>query len=152
MLNDRTLNDVKAKLPDYSYFGYSNISLYDNDIITISNDVMRIYFYKKITKDIYEEIQEKELSSYTENELNLYWAEVYAICYEFLKFKNISNNTKKKSVLRVEGYQFQINSGSDEINIDFFEDKMSEYFYLAGINIYSLQRTCNIFGSDEYYG
>ena len=152
-----TIADVKSKLEnDYSYFGYSNDDYFDSGLESIAQDVMMLYFYQRIGKSAYDTIALKDNVGLTEYETYLYWAEVYTICNEFLKWREAKNGqlqTSSNERLTVEGYTYQIGAGtassSGDRSLKFYRDKMNSFWSLAGMNIMALERTCNIFGNSD---
>jgi len=153
-----TVADIKLKLEnDYSFYGYSSDALFTTGITSIADDVYRIYFIPKVGEDEYNIIKAKNRSGLTEIETNLYWAEVYTVCVEFIKSRSAKTQqlqTNANEMLSVEGYRYQVNTGAGSSQGDnalrYFKDKMFWYWKLAGWNIMSLERTCSIFGDSLY--
>lgn len=157
-----TITDVKKKLSkNYSDYGYEIENQYDEELISIAEDVERIYFYSKIGEDKYTEIQEKDKIDLTSWETNLYYAEVFTICTEFLRVKSAIDNqfqSSSKETLKVEGYSYQTDSGGGssgsslhEESIKKYSENMYVYWKRAGFNLYALERTCTIFGDTPDY-
>lgn len=145
-----TINDVKIKLPSYTFFSYDNVYDFEDRIISISEDVMRLYFYPRLGTAEYNRIAAKDKVSLTTSETNLYWAEVYAICYEFIEYKNVGSSSSAQESLTVEGYSFKTSSTTSGITLENFKKKMYDYFRLVGFDLFSLERTCTIFGGNDY--
>lgn len=155
-----TIIDVKDKLQNiYSYFGYSSDEEFTGILTSISEDVMRLYLYPRLGTTAYATLAAKDKTSITEVvEEALYWAEVYSICYEFLRFHmTVSGQiqTSGDEDLQVEGYSYKTKAGSgaspNDKSLNGYMDKMLEYYKLAGYDIMSLQRTCTIFGDSVDY-
>jgi hypothetical protein len=151
-----TVTDVRAKLKNaYSFYGYTEQSQFDSDIALVGGDIYRLYFLPRIGASEYTRIAAKDRAGLSTLETYLYWAEVYAICFEFLKDTSAQRNQLQDSgseMLRVEGYTYQTGSGGSrggstngDIAVGKYYNKMYKYFSLAGINISSIQRTCTIF-------
>lgn len=154
-----TIADVKTKLVnDYLFFDYTGDALFVTALTSVAEDVERIYFVPRLGQDDYDEIADKDKVSLTPYETALYWAEVYTICVEFLKWqsakaeqlRNYSNET-----LKVEGYSHQISTGQGssgaDFSLKFYKDKMYMYWKYAGFDMFSLSRTCTIFGDFYQY-
>lgn len=151
-----TIDAVKQKLiNDYAFFGYDSDLLYEDELTSISEDVMRIYFYPRIGKIEYLVIAAKDNTDLSEYEENLFWAEVFTICCEFLKAKGAQKGQLSYDSggrLTVEGYIYQAGNSSGgsvsrgDFSTRFYFDKMYSYWKLAGFDIMALQRTCTIFG------
>ena len=153
-----TIIDVKAKLENtYSFYGYASDALFTTGLTSISEDVYRIYFLPRLGEDEYNVIKAKNRAGLTEFETNVYWAEVYTICCEFLKSRSaktqqLQMNTNE--MLSVEGYKYQTATGKGssqgDLSMKYYKDKMFWYWKLAGWNIMALERTCTIFGDSLY--
>jgi hypothetical protein len=154
----RTLLDVKEKLQNiYSFYGYSSDEEFEGILESVSEDVMRIYFYPRLGVTYYETVQAKDAVDLELLEDYLYWAEVYSICYEFLKLKRTVSGqlqTSGNEKLQVEGYSYQTASSSgtspNDTTLNDYYDKMLTYFKLAGWDLMGLERTCTIFGTSNY--
>jgi len=156
-----TIIDVKKKLSnDFSFYGYDLETLFDEELTSISEDVERTYFYQRIGYEKYVEIQAKDKVGLTEWETNLYFAEIFTICVEFLSTKSAVDNqlqSSSKSKLKVEGYAFETDSGGgsgaslNDYSISKYYDKMYIYWKLGGFNLLSLERGCTIFGDTPDY-
>lgn len=149
-----TVSDVKAKLVNtYDFYGYVSDAAYTAAIESTCEDVMRLYFYPRIGQDEYDRIAALDRVGLTEYETYLYWAEVYTICHDLLKWvESIQNqlSTSSSESLTVEGYSYKTSSGgsstSSKTALKGYYDKMFMYWKLAGWNQNALQRTCTIFG------
>lgn len=149
-----TISDVKSRLgKEYSFYGYSDDYDFEVALTNINQDVMYIYLYPKIGSDEYTIMAAKDRTSLTETETYLYWAEIYATCYEFLKSKESSDGQLQYSnqeSLKVEGYSYtsgtSYGTSPNDKSLNDFYSKMHRYFGLAGYNVMALQRTCTIFG------
>jgi hypothetical protein len=153
-----TIEDVKNKLVnDYTFYSFASDDDYDEFIESISEDVEILYFYPKIGKTGYEIIEAKDMVGLTDTETYLYWAEVYAICYEFLKFKEVvagQLQTASQESIKVEGYSYSSGtSGSTGSSGNFskrgYYNNFLKYFKLAGYDFAGLERTCTIFGTSD---
>jgi hypothetical protein len=148
--------DVKRKLGnDFAYFEYASDSLFINDLEDALEEVYLGYFLPRIGALEYDLIQDKDKTNLTAIEAYLYWAEVYATCFEFLKKVMAVDNQAQNSGsehLSVEGYTHSISSGGSSPgnkSIRYYWDKAYKYFKHAGIDIAAMQRTCTIFGDTE---
>ncbi|MFW9871959.1 MAG: hypothetical protein ACFFG0_02580 [Candidatus Thorarchaeota archaeon] len=154
-----TIIDIKTKLSNnYSFFGYTLENEFDEELESICEDVVRLYFYPKIGETNYDEIADKDKVSLSTYETNLYWAEIYTVCVEFLKRKSAINNQLQSSAnetLTVEGYTHKISdsdSGSlNDFSVRNYYEMMYTYWKLAGFNLSALERTCTIFGDSSVY-
>lgn len=154
-----TLEDIKAKLVnDFAFFEYSNDDEFEDALIGVSEDVKLLYMYPYIGIEDYADIEEKDKVGLTLYETYLYWAEIYCICYEFLKSKERTEGQLETSSnaesLKVEGYSYSTGGGSNSFSkADFakreFLDLMNKYFKLAGFDMWGLERTCTIFGTSQ---
>jgi hypothetical protein len=153
-----TVSDVKAKLVNsYDYFGYVSDAAYTAAIESTCEDVMRLYFYPRIGEDDYNTIAAKNRVGLTSYETSLYWAEVYTVAYQLLKWVESYQNqlmTSSSEALTVEGYSYKTSSGtgnstSSNKALRAYYDKMFSYWALAGWNLSSLQRTCTIWGESD---
>jgi hypothetical protein len=154
-----TIEDIKAKLSnDYAYYGYSEETLFDDDIESICDDVYRLYFLPNLGSSEYSRIQAKDRSSLTVFETYLYWAEVFITCFEFLKERGAISGQLQNSgdeTLTVEGYTHRIGGGSGagssqgDNSVARYYGRAYKYFKLAGIDIASIQRTCSIFEKSD---
>jgi len=158
-----TIEDIKSRLKKtYDYYDYASDDEFESDLNLVVEDVMLSYFYPKIGKTTYDEIAVKDktgidFDSYP-SELYLYWAEVWTVCYEFNKYKTMTENQQRNSSdesLKVEGYSYTTKESSSSSKADKavtdFWDKAMTYWKNAGFDIYGLQRTCTIFGADDNY-
>lgn len=154
-----TIIDIKDKLQNiYSFYGYDSDEEFDSVLESVSEDVMRLYLYPKIGNTEYARIQALDKVDLTATEEYLYWGEVYAVCYEFLKSRTNTSGQLQSSAnesLTVEGYSYKTSQSSgsspNDESLRGFYDKMFSYFKLAGFNMMSLERTCTIFGDSESY-
>jgi hypothetical protein len=155
---NNTVVDVKERLENaYTYYSFATDEDFEAVLENISEDVMRIYFYPRIGITEYNRIAAKDKIDLTASEEYLYWAEIYGVCYEFLKFRGtVSGQLQTSGVnesLTVEGYSYKTgtNTGSslNDASLSGYRDKMFQFFKLAGFNLMALQRTCHIFG-DSY--
>ena len=156
-----TLEDVKAKLNnDFAFFDYANDDEFEEALISVSEDVKLLYLYPYISLTTYATIEAKDKLGYTLFDTYVYWAEVYSICYEFLRFKERTvgqlETASSSESLKVEGYSYQTSGGSGSTSqADFakqeFWTMMLKYFKLAGYDMYGLERTCTIFGTSTAY-
>lgn len=154
-----TISDVKYKLENiYSFYGYASDDELTIALESLSDDVMRLYFYPRIGKTEYDRIAALDHTDLTDYEENLYWAEVYTICYEFLKWRNAvigQLQTGSDESLTVEGYSYRTSASSssslNDKSYKFYQGKMFSFWSLAGYNINALERTCTIFGSSSTY-
>lgn len=150
-----TVADVKAKLVnDYDFYGYTSDAAFTSAIESAAYDVQLLLFYPRIGEDAYTTLAAKNKVGLTEYEIYLYFAEVYSICYELLRWvesiRSQLQNSSEES-LTVEGYSYKTKSSSGggvQVNVSLksYYDKMVRYWKLAGYNIFSLQRSCTIFG------
>lgn len=153
-----TIADVKIKLVQtYDSWGYASDADYETAIESVADDVMRIYFYPRIGQTSYETVAAKDKSGLAEYEVNLYWAEIYSICYEMLKWMTTTSgalsNSSEES-LTVEGYSYKTKSSSGsttstDTSIKNYFDKMATYWKLVGFNLGGLSRTCTIWGDSD---
>lgn len=153
-----TLSDIKRKLAnDYSFYEYDTESFYEDALESVCEDVERLWFYPRIGSTEYSTISAKDKVDLTYYETNLYWAEVFTVCVEFLKRKS-AESSQLQSVsnesLTVEGYSYKINSGGggasqNDSSIKNYWEMMYMYWKLAGYNLTSLERTCTIFGDAQ---
>ena len=149
-----TVSDVKTKLEnDYSYFSYASDDLFTLGIENVCEDVVRLYFYPRIGKIEYDRVALLDKVGLTELEENLYWAEVYTVCVEFLRSRSARTGqlqTSANESLSVEGYRYQVGSGAGsslgDDALKYYRGKMFMYWKLVGYNVMSLERTCSIFG------
>jgi hypothetical protein len=158
-----TIEDIKSRLKKtYDFYGYESEGDFEDDLETVVEDVMLLYFYPRIGKDRYDEIAAKDKTGIDYDtdpeELYLYWAEVWTVCYEFNKFITRTDNqqqTSSKENLKVEGYSYESDSGDSsslgELATSDFWKKALKYWKRAGFNLGGLQRTCTIFGDDDNY-
>lgn len=152
-----TIVDVKERLEnDYSFFSFDSDEIFESVLETISEDVKRIYFYPRIGTSEYARIAALDKVDLLQTEENLYWAEVYTICYEFLRSRNIVSGqlqTSSDEALRVEGYEYRTKASAgaspNDVALNGYREKMFQYFKLAGFNLMALQRTCFIFGDSS---
>jgi len=154
-----TITSVKLKLKnDYTFFDYDSDALFVVDLTSVADDVRMISFYDKIGKTEYDRIALKDKVDLSQTEEYLYWAEVFTICLEFLQAKSAKSgqlySSETGSKLTVEGYSYQTGSseGSSEGDLSegFYFERAYSYWKLAGFDIMSLQRTCSIFGEQDY--
>lgn len=150
-----TITDVKNKLEnDYTFFGFSSDALFVNSITSVAEDVLRIRFIPTIGQREYDVIKAKNKVALTEYQTNLYWAEVFSICFDFLREREAKTSqlqSNSNESLSVEGYSYKIGSGSGssspgDKSSKFYFGKMYTYWKLAGFDLNALQRTCTIFG------
>ena len=149
-----TIPDVLERLENvYSYYGYSNDDEFENALETIAYDVKLIVMYPKLGSTEYARIAALDKVGLSETEEYLYWAEVYSICYEFLKLRlRITGQlqTSADESLRVEGYEYKTGASStispNDLALNGYKDKMIAFFKSAGYDLMALQRTCTIFG------
>jgi hypothetical protein len=149
--------DVKDRLVNtYDFYSYASDDDFETELETIAEDVVLQYFYPKIGQDAYEDIQIKDKIDLDETETYLYWAEVYTICNEFLKFKEVVSGqlqTSSQETLKVEGYSYSTggssNSSPSQFSRRWYRDHMRSYWKLAGYDIMALERTCTIFGTSD---
>jgi hypothetical protein len=154
-----TIVDVKLKLEnDFSYFDYLSDTAFENGLTSVAEDVQRIYFLPRISQERYDKIKDKDKVDLTPWENALYWAEVYTICTEFLKWraaKSAQLQSNSESTLKVEGYSFQSSAGGGasgaDLSLRFYKDKMYAYWKYAGFDLMALMRTCTIFGDSPSY-
>lgn len=155
-----TITKVKEKLEnDYTYFSYASDALFVAGLTSVSDDITRLYFYPRIGQTEYERIQAKDHTDLLENEENLFWAEVYTICYEFMKWRVAKvgqlQTAGGSESLQVEGYTYSVGasggSSLNDVSLKFYRSQMFQYWKLAGFNLASLERTCNIFGDGYLY-
>jgi len=153
-----SIEDIKKKLEnDYLFFKYSSDALFKAALENVGDDVMRIYFYPRIGQTQYEITQAKDKVDLDDCEVNLYWAEIFTVCYEFLSHKTSvlgSLQSSSSESLKVEGYSYQTREGGSSSNpgddaMKGYRAKMFKYWMLAGYNIDALERTCNIFGNAD---
>jgi hypothetical protein len=114
-------------------------------------------FVPKIGETEYNIIKAKNKVGLDEYETNLYWAEVFSICYYFLKEREaktsqLQNNSNED--LSVEGYSYKLGTASGssspgDNSLKFYHGKMYTYWKLAGFDIHALERTCTIFGDSS---
>ena len=153
-----TITDVKSKLENvYSYYGFASDALFVTSLTSVADDIYRIMFVPKIGADEYTVIKAKDKVSLTEYEANLYWAEVFSICYYFLKEREaktgqLQNNSSED--LSVEGYSYKLgtsmgSSSPGDNSSKFYHGKMYTYWKLAGFDLHALERTCTIFGDSN---
>lgn len=153
-----TVSDVKSRLVNtYDYFGYTSDAAFESAIETTAQDVMWLYFYPRIGDTEYDRIAAKDRSSLTNYETYLYWAEVYTICYEILRWvESIQSQlqTADSESLSVEGYSYSTKTSSGQsqrstLSLRSYFDKMVSYWSMAGFNLNALQRTCTIWGDSD---
>jgi len=157
-----TVTDVKYKLEnDYSFFGFASDAAFVSAITSVADDILRTYFIPKIGQQEYDVIKAKDKVGLTEYQINLYWAEVFTICYELIRWRTAKNTQMQSSAdesLSVEGYTYKSGSAAGsspgDTSIKFYFGKMFTYWKLAGFNIQALERTCTIFGDsgNELFG
>ena len=149
-----TIPDVKERLENiYSYYGFANDDDFENSLEVVANDVKILLFWPKLGPAEYTRIQNKDKVDLLQTEEYLYWAEVYAICYDFLKFRIRVNGQLQNSAdeyLSVEGYAYSTRSSTsvspNDLALNSYKDKVLQFFKLAGYDIMALERTCTIFG------
>lgn len=154
-----TIIDVKEKLRNvYSYYGYSSDEEFSGILTSVSEDVMRIYLYPRLGTSSYATLLAKDKVDLTTTEEALYWAEVYSICYEFLRFHMAVSGqlqTSGDEDLKVEGYSYKTKAGSgaspNDASLKEYYGMMLKYYKLAGYDILALERTCTIFGDSVDY-
>ena len=155
-----TITKVKEKLEnDYSYFSYSSDVLFVSALSSISEDVVRTYFYPRIGQTEYNKIKAKNHVGLLEKEEALFWAEVYTICYEFLRFKVAKTGqlqtARGSESLKVEGYSYSTGASEgvsqNDTSLKFYRGQMFQYWKIAGFNLNALERTCTIFGDGYLY-
>jgi len=154
-----TITDVKAKLENtYSFFGYASDVLFVAGLTSVATDVELLYFYPRIGSAEYNRIKALNKVGLTEIETYLYWAEVYTICYLFMKSRvakngQLQNNSNER--LAVEGYSYQVSAGSGsspgDVSLKYFWGQMFAFWKLGGYDMSGLQRTCTIFGDSSIY-
>lgn len=155
-----TISDIKSKLfNDYDFFNYEIESDFDNALESVCDDVMRIYFYPRIGETNYSLIADKDKEDLSSYETNLYWAEIFTVCYEFLRMRSAIENQMQSSgneKLSVEGYRYEVTGGGgsslNDLSAGEYYNRMYSYWKLAGFNLSSLERTCTIFGDSRYTG
>lgn len=158
-----TIEDIKSRLKKtYDYYNYTSEDEFQSDLELVIEDVMLAYFYPKIGKTRYDAIALKDKTGIDfdsdPSELYLYWAEVWTVCYEFNKFKTMTENQQQSGSdesLKVEGYSYTTresssSSKSEKATTDFW-DRAAKNWKNAGFDINGLQRTCTIFGDDDNY-
>jgi len=150
-----TIADVKLKLEnDYSFFGYTSDALFVAALTSVADDVLRLQFIPRIGQVEYDRIKAKNKVALDEYETNIYWAEVFTVCYDFLREKNAKSSQLQSNgneSLSVEGYSYKIGSSSGssspgDVSLKFYYGKMYMYWKLAGYDLMALERTCTIFG------
>lgn len=155
-----TLDDVKTVIgKTYAFFEYSTEEAYETALALVADLVKLLYFNPKVSESVYDEIAKKDRVGLTRKETYFYYAEVYAIAYEFLKMKGVERgvlDTSGSESLSVEGYKYSRSGGASvsspaDISLKFFLDKMNIFFNLCGFNAVYLQRTCTIFGDGESF-
>jgi hypothetical protein len=152
-----TVEDVKSKLVNgYTFYSFASDNDYDEFIENIAEDVGILYFYPRIGSTEYARIVAKDKVGLDDYETYLYWAEVYAICYEFLRFKEYTAGqlqTSTQETIKVEGYSYSSGgvSGASSGNRSKkgYYNLFLKYFKLAGYDYSGLERTCTIFGTSD---
>lgn len=138
----------------YDYYGFASDTLFVTSLTSVADDILRMMFVPKIGQTEYNVIKAKDKVGLTEYQTNLYWAEVFSICCEFLKEREAKSNqlqSNSNESLSVEGYSYKIGAASGtaspgDKSLRFYFDKMYTYWKLAGFDINALERTCTIFG------
>jgi hypothetical protein len=155
-----TIAKVKEKLiNDYLYFSFASDALFVTALTSISDDIVRTYFYPRIGQTEYNRIKAKNHVGLLEKEEALFWAEVYTICYEFLKWRVAKSGQLQTAggseSLKVEGYTYStgVSEGISENDksLKFYYGQMFRYWMIAGFNLNALERTCTIFGDGYLY-
>ncbi|MCP4648807.1 MAG: hypothetical protein GY853_01825 [PVC group bacterium] len=152
-----TIEDVKNRLrKPYSFYDFNSDDEFESTLITVSEDVKFLQMYPLVGTTGYGTIEDKDRVSLTAYEVYVYWAEIYYICYEFLKLDERTTGQRQTSSgsesLKVEGYQYQVNNSygsksQEDVSRGYFLEKARGYMKLAGFDMYSLERTCSIFGT-----
>jgi hypothetical protein len=148
--------DIKAELrKDYTFFGYDDDACFRSDLTRVIDDVTRRYYIPRIGQTEYDRIAAKNKVSLTVYETDLYWAEVFTVCYEFIHRRSSEQGMLQNSsdeTLTVEGYTHRLGGGGgsgisqgDNVLRDYWSIAF-EYWKLAGYNLSALERTCTIFG------
>lgn len=154
-----SVTDVKARLAEtYEDFNFRSNTDFEAAIAIALADVQLLFMYPVIGSAAYTIIAAKDKVSLSEKETNLYWAEVYYACSEFIEKRKViystPSGTSSSEKLTVEGYTYESRSSSREskaekmnIAITEFYGKALQFMGLAGWNPHQLQRGGGAFGS-----
>ena len=152
-----TIEDVKNKLKKtYDFYDFNSDDEFEAALIDIAEEVKYLYMYPHVAPSDYSDIEDKDKVALTRQEMYIYLAEVYFICYKFIKSDDRTRGQREDSTgsesLKVEGYQHSVNnstgsnSQADESRNAFLKDAYA-FMSKAGYDLYGLERTCSIFGT-----
>lgn len=158
-----SISEVESRLAgDYEAFEFTTYEAFTTAIIVALEDVQLLNMYPTIGSTWYSEIADKDKVDLTEQETYLYWAEVYYACVAFIEResskRSSSESTNTRERLRVEGYEYETESGNSSSGdtassyrpvIKEYYDKAVNFMCLAGYNPHQLKRGSTFFEDVE---
>lgn len=158
MLSQNTLNDVQDTLVyDFTYYHFETQERYERYLTRMAQEAKLLYMYKAIGETAYNGIAKKQRQEFDENEENLYWAEVYFICAEFMGAMAAVEGQDEKfdsESISVPGYSRSVTrsqkaaSGKEESGLDFYY-KAEKFLSRAG---YRLNKITYVEDDYDYLG